>query len=131
MALHSLSEQQQADEAERVDGGATSFLELAQQARALPADVRHILSEQWSLAARFEHASIASFNKFSLELLAVGAPGTLVAAANRAALQEVEHAQACFAAASATVLATGSATASGWASQSRARCCRACITESS
>src|SRR5262245_23198851 len=100
MALHSLSEQQ-ADEAERIDGGATSFLELAQQARALPAEVRHILSEEWSLAARFEHASIASFNKFSLELLAVGAPGTLVAAANRAALQEVEHAQACFAAASA------------------------------
>ena len=80
---------------------AHSFLELAQLARELAPGLRDALSEAWSLAARFEHASIASFNKFSLELLAVGAPGELVASANRAALQEVEHAQACFAAASA------------------------------
>lgn len=101
MAIYSLSEQPTAHGVEHTDLGATSFLELAQLARALAPTMRHALSEEWSLAARFEHASIASFNKFSLELLAVGAPGTLVAAANRAALQEVEHAQACFAAASA------------------------------
>jgi hypothetical protein len=80
---------------------AHTFLELARLARDLAPSVRGKLSEAWSLAARFEHASIAAFNKFSLELLAVGAPGELVAGANRAALQEVEHAQACFAAASA------------------------------
>jgi hypothetical protein len=87
-------------EAERSDT-AGSFSELSELARSLEPGVRRLLSEEWAMAARFEHASIASFNKFSLELLAVGAPGELVASANRAALQEVEHAQACFAAASA------------------------------
>jgi hypothetical protein len=77
------------------------FAELAAQARQLEPGLRELLFQQWALAARFEHASIASFNKFSLELLAVGAPGELVLAANRASLQEVEHAQACFAVASA------------------------------
>jgi hypothetical protein len=84
-----------------VQRSAHTFLELARLACDLAPAARAALHEAWSLAARFEHASIASFNKFSLELLAVGAPGELLVSANRAALQEVEHAQACFAAASA------------------------------
>ncbi|HKO93395.1 MAG TPA: hypothetical protein VJU61_19710 [Polyangiaceae bacterium] len=80
---------------------ADGFTELAALAQGLEPELRALLFEEWSLAARFEHASIASFNKFSLELLAVGAPGELVLAANRASLQEVEHAQACFRVASA------------------------------
>ncbi len=75
--------------------------ELAQLARELEPGLREALIEEWTMAARFEHASIASFNKFSLELLALGAPAELVAATNRAALQEVEHARASFALASA------------------------------
>ncbi len=77
------------------------FRELGRQAAALEPELRAALVEEWSLAARFEHASIASFNKFSLELLALGAPAELVAASNLAALQEVEHARASFALASA------------------------------
>jgi hypothetical protein len=48
-----------------------------------------------------EHASVASFARFSLTLLAVGAPADLVELAHRAALDEVRHARLCFALASA------------------------------
>lgn len=54
----------------------------------------------WRDDAAQEHASIASFARLSLELLAHGAPPALVTAAHRAALDEVEHARACFAIAS-------------------------------
>jgi hypothetical protein len=77
------------------------FRELEQLANTLDPALRTRLCEEWTLAARFEHASIASFNKFSLELLALGAPAELLAASNLAALQEVEHARASFALASA------------------------------
>jgi hypothetical protein len=48
-----------------------------------------------------EHASVASFGRFALELLAVGAPPELVDLAHRAAMDEVRHARLCFALASA------------------------------
>jgi hypothetical protein len=58
------------------------------------------LSREWARAAQFEHASIASFSRFSLELLAVGAPPGLVEGAHRAALDEIVHARLSFALAS-------------------------------
>lgn len=54
------------------------------------------LARSWLDDARMEHASIASFAKFTLELLSLGAPADLVADAQRAALDEVAHAQLCF-----------------------------------
>jgi hypothetical protein len=54
----------------------------------------------WSSDARMEHASIASFARATLELLAVGAPPALVSATQAASLDEVEHARLCFALAS-------------------------------
>jgi hypothetical protein len=62
---------------------------------------RAALAKAWLAAALGEHASIASFARFSLELLAVGAPAELVAGAHAAALDEVRHAELCFALASA------------------------------
>lgn len=59
------------------------------------------LADAFAKAALFEHASVASFGRFALELLAVGAPGGLVEAAHKAALDEVRHARLCFALASA------------------------------
>ncbi len=53
------------------------------------------LARAWEDDAKAEHASIASFNRAALELLAVGAPLALVAQTQRAALDEVEHAQLC------------------------------------
>jgi hypothetical protein len=64
------------------------------------ASFRGALASAWLRDAQLEHASIASFSRFSLQLLALGAPAALVVAAQRAALDEVDHAQACFALAS-------------------------------
>jgi hypothetical protein len=54
----------------------------------------------WLADALLEHASIASFARFTLDLLSAGAPADLVQAAQQAGLDEVRHAQACFALAS-------------------------------
>jgi hypothetical protein len=67
----------------------------------LAADVRAELARAWTNDALLEHASVASFGRFALELLAVGAPPDLVEAAHRAALDEIRHARLCFALAGA------------------------------
>ncbi|MDI3285247.1 ferritin-like domain-containing protein [Polyangium sp. 15x6] len=64
-------------------------------------DLRAVLAAEWTRDALFEHASVASFGRFAMELLAVGAPAELVEEAHRAALDEVRHARLCFALASA------------------------------
>lgn len=79
----------------------TSMAGTPAQTPAMPRDeLRRALADAWANDARFEHASIASFAKLSLELLALGAMAELVAASHRAALDEVEHARLCFALAS-------------------------------
>ncbi|MCB9698786.1 MAG: ferritin-like domain-containing protein [Alphaproteobacteria bacterium] len=55
----------------------------------------------WLRLARLEHASVASFARFTLELVRFGAPPELLLGAQRAGLDEVEHARLCFALASA------------------------------
>jgi len=55
------------------------------------------LEARWLREAAFEHASVASFARASLQLLALGAPSELVAAVHGAALDEIEHARAFFA----------------------------------
>lgn len=62
--------------------------------------LRDRLAEAWSAIAAMEHASVASFARFSLELLALGAPPDLLADTQRAALDEVEHARLAYALAS-------------------------------
>jgi hypothetical protein len=62
----------------------------------LDAEQREELAQAWTRDALLEHASIASFSKFALELLAVGAPAELVALAHEAALDEIRHAELCF-----------------------------------
>jgi hypothetical protein len=57
--------------------------------------------KKWARDAALEHASIASFARVSLELLALGAPPDLVADSHRAALDEIEHARQAYALASA------------------------------
>jgi len=64
------------------------------------AEADAVLAEAWLLDARMEHASIASFARATLELLAASAPPALVSATQQASLDEVEHARACFALAS-------------------------------
>lgn len=56
-----------------------------------------VLAEAWCADGLAEHASVASFARFALELMALAAPADLVASAHQAALDEVKHARACFA----------------------------------
>ncbi len=55
----------------------------------------------WRERGLLEHAAVASFTRFTLELLALGAPASLVRAAQRAGLEETAHAELCFALATA------------------------------
>jgi hypothetical protein len=64
--------------------------------RDLDEATRLALADAWATEALYEHASVASFSKLSLELLAFGAPRSLVVGAHRAALDEVEHASLGF-----------------------------------
>ncbi len=59
------------------------------------------LAAKWTRAAENEHASIATFARLSLELLALGAPMDLVMACQRAGADEVRHAEDAYALASA------------------------------
>lgn len=63
--------------------------------------LRAELAAAWQTDGLMEHASIASFARFVLHLVALGAPPELVAEATRAQADEIEHARACFALASA------------------------------
>lgn len=63
---------------------------------AVDADARAGLAARWRENGRAEHASVAAFARLTLDLLAAGAPPALVAAAQRDALDEVRHAEACF-----------------------------------
>jgi hypothetical protein len=60
------------------------------------AGTRDRLAATWLRDALEEHASVAAFARFALLLLSVGAPPELVALAQRASLDEIEHARACF-----------------------------------
>ena len=63
---------------------------------AVDAATRRALREAWLADALLEHASIASFSRFTLELMALGAPPSLVAASLAAGDDEIRHARACF-----------------------------------
>jgi hypothetical protein len=62
---------------------------------------RAALAFAWARDALDEHASVASFARFAIELLAVGAPAELVLAAQQAMGEEIRHAELCFGLASA------------------------------
>ncbi len=63
----------------------------------LPDALRHRAGQYWLHSALLEHASVASFARFTLELMRFGAPPELLIDAQRAGLDEVEHARLCFA----------------------------------
>lgn len=67
---------------------------------ALDAEARGRIGAAWSGDAAMEHASVAAFARFVLDLLSVGAPADLVLDAQAALKDEIEHARACYAIAS-------------------------------
>jgi hypothetical protein len=73
---------------------------LAIPLAGLDAATREIIAEHWLTVGALEHASVASFARFTLELLALGAPSDLLAETQRAGFDEVEHARMAYAVAS-------------------------------
>lgn len=63
--------------------------------------IRDELGAAWEHTAKMEHASIAAFARFSLELLSLGAPSELIMRTNAALVDETKHARMAFALASA------------------------------
>jgi hypothetical protein len=84
-----------------VRAGGWTDEDIRPELRGLDTGARRALADAWLRDALLEHASVASFGRFALELMAVGAPADLLAEAHRAALDEIEHARMCFALASA------------------------------
>jgi hypothetical protein len=89
-----------AAEARRVGGWSASGA-MAPRVQGLSTEARTALADAWLRDALLEHASVASFGRFALELMAIGAPAELVEQAHVAALDEVRHARLCFSLASA------------------------------
>jgi hypothetical protein len=56
-----------------------------------------VLAEEWTRVALMEHASIAAFARFALQLLGLGAPPELLESATAAIADETRHAKLCFA----------------------------------
>lgn len=59
------------------------------------AAVTNQAAEAWRKEASYEHASVASFSRASLELMAQGAPMELLERTHQAALDELEHTRLC------------------------------------
>ncbi len=57
---------------------------------------RDALAAQWRENGRTEHASVAAFARLSLDLMALGAPAAMLAAASADAADEVRHTERCF-----------------------------------
>ena len=76
-------------------------LALLPRLERLDAELSTHVADRWTRVALMEHASIAAFARFSLQLLSLGAPPELVELATSAMADETKHAKACFAVASA------------------------------
>lgn len=70
------------------------------EAETLSPSVRATLADAWAKDGSLEHASVAAFSSLSLDLLALGAPPSLLRRVQEAALDEIDHAASCFALAS-------------------------------
>jgi hypothetical protein len=82
-------------------GDWAASLTPAPAVEAITTELRRALAASWRDAALMEHASIAAFARFSLELLALGAPPDLVRDATQAMADEQRHTELCFGLASA------------------------------
>lgn len=84
------------------DGAGTRWAAGARPELAgLDADTRAALGRMWLHDAMKEHGSVPAFAQLTWDLAALGAPASLLERAQSSALQEIEHARRCFAAAEA------------------------------
>jgi hypothetical protein len=75
--------------------------DIAIDCDALAPELRSALAQRWTKIALMEHASIAAFARFSLQLLSLGAGPELLSQTHAAMADETEHARIAFALASA------------------------------
>ena len=75
--------------------------ELKPRLGGLSENQRRQLSQWWSEVGHLEHASVASFSRFSLQLMALGAPPALLKATQKATMDEIAHARMAYGLASA------------------------------
>jgi hypothetical protein len=73
-----------------------SDLEVAPLLTQLDGPTKAALAAAWRQSGLMEHASIAAFSRFVMELMAVAAPAWLVDAATQAIEEEITHARLCF-----------------------------------
>jgi hypothetical protein len=84
-----------------VSGGDWNASGEAPRVDHLTGDEREALARHWSRLGQMEHASIAAFARFNLQLLALGAPSQLVEQCTSALADETAHTKLCFRLASA------------------------------
>ena len=87
--------------AERASRGDWTMARFHPELASLSAEERSALAVYWHEVAALEHASIGSFARFTLELLALGAPADLLGEVQQATSDEIAHARAAYALASA------------------------------
>ena len=63
---------------------------------ALPDDIRQLVAAAWATSGCHEHASIASFSSFMMDLMQLGAPKDLIEQTTQAIADEIDHAARCF-----------------------------------
>jgi hypothetical protein len=71
------------------------------EADALTPELRQRLAEHYTKLGLMEHASVAAFARFALELMSLGAPAALLERTQAALADEIQHAKLCFGLASA------------------------------
>jgi hypothetical protein len=76
-------------------------LRQAPDVTQLSSSERAAQAEHWTRLGQMEHASIAAFARFSLQLLSLGAPPGLIESCTQALSDETAHTQLCFGIASA------------------------------
>lgn len=65
------------------------------------AELNRGLGDEWAAKGAAEHASVASFARHTLQLLALGAPPTFLEQAQQASIDEIKHAKLCYSTATA------------------------------
>jgi hypothetical protein len=80
-----------------LEGGRAIVAEAVRPEVAPEDALARALGEAWLADALAEHASIASFARATIELMALGAPPELLTEVQRASLDEIRHAERCFA----------------------------------
>jgi len=76
-------------------------VEVSPDTEGLSPEVIEALASRWQEVAAMEHASVASFARFTLQLMALGAPADLLAETQQAATDEIGHARVAYSIASA------------------------------